>query len=127
MYTSDMVAGEGGVVDSRNLQNIPVFDKGNVGEWKKALKIALKASRRNHLGLGARPLVPWADHQLGTAPQRVQFRIDEDKWLERKDTCICAINAAVKDDSVAKEIVDQYTNGKEMLAIDHPDKGRLGK
>jgi hypothetical protein len=57
-----MVASEGGVVDSRNLQNIVVFEKGNVEEWKKALKIALKASRRNHLGLGARPVRPWADH-----------------------------------------------------------------
>jgi hypothetical protein len=31
----------------------------------------------------------------------------------------------VKDDSVAKAIVDQYTTPKEMLAIDHPDKEDL--
>ena len=107
MSNSNMVAGEGEDLDSRNLQNIPLFDQGNVEEWVKALNIALMARRRNHLGLGARPERPWAAHLAGTTAQRVKFESDEERWLERKDTCVCAIYAAVKD---APWLVRWWTN-----------------
>ena len=114
MSNSNMVAGDQDY-DTKNLQNVPAFDQGNVEEWIKALEIALMAKRRNHLGLGDRPVRPWEDHQLGTAAQRSKFEHDEEKWLERKDTCVCAIYSSVKDDAVAREVVDQYMNEKRML------------
>jgi hypothetical protein len=115
-----MVAGDEDV-DSRTLQNIPVFDQGNVETWVKDLRIALMARHRNHLGLGARPVVNWQG--TGTPAQRAKFDKEEEIWLERKDTCVCAIYAAVKEDPVAREVVDQYLTEKEIAAAVNADQG----
>ena len=120
MSKTNMVAGEEDV-DSRTLSNIPVFDQGNVEQWVKDLRIALMARHRNHLGLGARPVVNWQG--IGTAAQRAKFEKEEETWLERKDTCVCAIYAAVKEDPVAREVVDQYLTEKDIAAADNADQG----
>jgi hypothetical protein len=119
MSKTNMVAGDEDV-DSRTLQNIPVFDQGNVETWVKDLRIALMARHRNHLGLGARPVVNWQG--AGTPAQRAKFDKEEEIWLERKDTCVCAIYAAVKEDPVAREVVDQYLTEKDIAAADNADR-----
>jgi hypothetical protein len=120
-----MVAGAGVSTIDKDLQGIPKFDQGNVEAWIKALRLALMAKRRNHLGLDPRPVRPWLAHQVGTVEQRRKFDSDQEKWLERKDTCICAINYAVAEDNVAVEVVDQYMTEKEMLADDDAEKETL--
>ena len=91
----------------------PPIEVGNITLWITKLGLFLRAKNRNHLGLKPHGIAQPANN--ATALAKTEYAKMVDEWETRNDTCISMIHEAVKENTEALEIFQQYLSEKEAL------------